>query len=221
MAFEEITARYKKDGFRTLSWNEYEKVLQILLTKIQQQLQQNNQKIDIIVPILRGGSFPGTYLAYKLNILRVVPVQYKYFYEDGKIELRQLLELPNTIKLPEKPVILLVENNHCFGLTASTAAKDIKERFPQATIIYAADYMDYSYQENKYADVVIYGALNNDTKTLSDSEAHAQGFETTSNIFPWEVEEEEWTTIEAKQFTYADTQEAKINSEFKVELNEE
>ncbi|OGY08683.1 MAG: hypothetical protein A2782_04160 [Candidatus Blackburnbacteria bacterium RIFCSPHIGHO2_01_FULL_43_15b] len=161
MSFDEITARYKQDGFRRLSWEEYEEALKLLLQKIEDYLEKNSLRVDAVVPILRGGAFPGTYLAYKLNLLRVVPVQYKYFYDDGKIELRQLLGLPEGLQLPESPTFLLVENNHCFGLTANTAAKDIKDKFPQTKLIYAADYMDYSYQKNDYADALFYGKLNN------------------------------------------------------------
>lgn len=221
MSFEEITARYKKDGFRRISWDEYEKVLQTLLRKIQNYLKQNKVNIDIVVPILRGGAFPGTYLAYKLNLLRIVPVQYKYFFKNGKIELLKMLGLPNTIPLPQEPVILLVENNHCFGLTAATAAKDIKQQFPYAKIIYAADFMDYSYQKNELSNELFFGKLNNDTKTLSQDEALHKGFETASMLFPWEDEKEEWTTVEAKQFPYQDVIKARVLSEFKAEMKEE
>lgn len=221
MGFEEIKARYKRDGFRRLTWSEYEEVLQVLLKKIQDYLKKNKHQIDIVVPILRGGAFPGIYLAYKLNIIRIVPVQYKYFFNNGKIELRKMLGLPNDLALPENATILLVENNHCFGLTAETAGKDIRQQFPKATIFYAADFMDSSYQKNEYSDVIFYGKLNNDTKALFQEEANKKGFETTSNFFPWEVEEEEWTTIEAKQFSYQDSEAARKASQFKVELKED
>lgn len=116
MNFEEITKRYKQDRFKRLSWNEYEKILQGLLKKIQDYLKKNHLKIDLVVPILRGGAFPGTYLAYKLHLIRIIPVQYKYFFEKEKIELRKILGLPKKLNLPPKPIILLVENNHCFNL---------------------------------------------------------------------------------------------------------
>ncbi len=221
MSFEEITKRYKKDGFTRISWNNYEKVLQVLLEKIKGYLKEDNEKIDIVVPILRGGAFPGTYLAYKLNQIRIAPVQYKYFIDKGKIELRRMLVMPKDLSLPEKPVILLVENNHCFGLTATTAAKDIKEKFPKAKILYAADFMDYSYQKNEYADVILYGKLNNDTKTLSEKEALKKGLDTPSTLFPWEIEEEEWATVEVKKFNYKDAITAKKTSESSAELTEE
>lgn len=221
MTFEEIFKRYKKDGFKRLSWVEYEVVLQELLKKIQDFLKKNHLKIDLVIPILRGGAFPGTYLAYKLHLIRIIPVQYKYFFDNKKIELRKILGLPKKLNLSQKPVILLVENNHCFGLTVQTAAKDIKQQFTDCKIIYAADFMDYSYQVNEDADVIFYGKLNNDTKILHQKEALKKGLAIPSTLFPWEEEKEEWTTVEAKQFEYEDAKEAKKNSEFKVELKEE
>lgn len=218
MGFEEVTKRYKKDGFKRIGWEEYEKVLQNLLKKIQDYTKKNKLKIDIAVPILRGGSFPGTYLAFKLHLIRILPVQYKYFFEKDKIELRKLSGLPEKTNLPKNPVILLVENNHCFGLTAETAAKDIKKQFSNAKIIYAADFMDYSHQKNEYADVIFYGKLNNDTKKLSEKEAIQKGLDISSTLFPWEEEKEEWETVEAKQFNYSDLKESKVGSEFKTEL---
>jgi len=221
MKFEEITARYKKDGFKRVSWDEYEKVLQTLLKKIQDYVKKNNLKIDIVVPILRGASFSGAYLAYKLKLIRIVPVQYKYFFDENKkIELRRLLGLPADISLSEKPTILVVENNHCFGLTAENATKDIRERFPNATILYAADWMDYSFQKNKYADVIFYGKLNNDTKVLTEEEAIEKGFEIPGTLFPWENEKEEWSTVEMQQFEYQDALTAKEASVASDEMKE-
>jgi hypoxanthine phosphoribosyltransferase len=218
MEFKEITKRYEKEGFKRIYWEDYEKILKILLRKIENYLEKNNIKIDVVVPILRGGAFPGTYLAFKLKLIRILPVQYKYFFNKGKIQLRKLLGLPEEINLPKNPVILLVENNHCFGLTAKTAAKEIKEQFKDAKIIYASDFMDYSYQKNEYADVLFYGKLNNDTKTLSEEKTKELGLDAYSTLFPWEIEDEEWSTIKTKQFGYQDEKEAKINSELKEEL---
>jgi hypoxanthine phosphoribosyltransferase len=221
MKFEEIAARYKKDGFKRLTWNEYESVLQILVSKVQDYIKENNLKIDVIVPILRGGSFPGVYLAYKLKLIRIVPVQYKYFTnENSNLELRKLLDLPENISLSEKPTILIVENNHCFGTTGVIVTKNIRERFSNATIIYVASWMDYSFQENKYADTVIYGKLTNETKMLSEEEAVSKGLETPATLFPWENEEEEWSTVGIEKFEYNDVNTAKEVSVVSEEIKE-
>ncbi|PKM92036.1 MAG: hypothetical protein CVU81_02655, partial [Euryarchaeota archaeon HGW-Euryarchaeota-1] len=153
----------KKEDFKRISWNEYGDILEKLYIKVAEYVKKKNIKIDAVVPILRGGAFPGTYLAYKLNLLRILPVQYKYFFKNKKIELKCILDLPK-VDLPKKPIFLLVEQNHCFGITASTAAKDLKNKFPYCRIIYAADTMDYSYAKNKYVDAIFFGVYTNDGK---------------------------------------------------------
>ncbi len=210
-------AKYKKSDFEKLSWENYGKILEKLFEKVSKYIKENNIEIDAVVPILRGGAFPGTFLAFKFHLLRILPVQYKYFFEAHETEgfggaenakafscrkdlvLKKLFGLSKSdFKEKENPVFLLVENNHCFGLTAETAAKDLKAEFPNCRIIYAADTMDYSYQKNKYAEAIFYGKLNNETKKLSD---------------------EEWTTVQGKQFKYADVEEVSAASENKAKIN--
>jgi hypothetical protein len=185
--------------------------------KVQKYVKENNIKIDAVVPILRGGMFPGGYLTYKLGLLRVLPVQYKYFFINGKIELKKILGLPKEgLNLPAKPIFLLVEGNHCYGVTGANAAKDLKAEFPDCKIIYASDTMDYSYQKNEFADEIFYGKLTNETREVSAEDCKKFGIENISNMFPWEDIKEEWTTVEGKQFEYGDLDKAIENSETKA-----
>lgn len=209
---------YKKEDFKQLSWDEYGKTLQEIYEKILKYVQENKIKIDAVIPILRGGAFPGAYLAFKFNLLTIFPVQYKYFFKNSKMELRQILSIPKT-NFPDKPVFLLVEQNHCFGLTGKTAAKDIKKDFPDCKIIYVADHMDYSYQKNEYADVIFYGKLTNETRAMSEEECKKVGIFPFSYLFPWESLEEEWKTVQGEQFEYDDTERVLENSEVKEVIN--
>jgi hypoxanthine phosphoribosyltransferase len=204
-------AKYQKDDFKQISWQEYGKTLESLFDKVSKYLRENDIKIDAVVPILREGAFAGTYLAFRLGIVRVLPIQYKYFYRGSLIELHRISTLPK-VELPEKPTFLLVENNHCFGVTASTAAKDLKKKFPQCRIIYAADHVDYSYPKVEHAQVVIYGKLTNETRALSEKECKEKGLFPYSYIFPWEGIEEEWTTVKGEQFEYGDLKATMKNS---------
>jgi len=199
----EAWKKYKKKDFKRLSWDEYFLSIDILKRKIQHYLRKNALKIDAIVPILRGGVFSATYLAYQLGVLKIIPVQYKYFYIGKKAELKAILPF-NRENMPEDPVLLLVEGNHCYGLTAQTAAKDIKHILPKAKILYAADNMDYSHQKNDYADEIFYGMLTNECRELTPEQAKKKGIYPYSYIAPWEVMEEEWQTVNAKQFKYCD-----------------
>lgn len=210
-------AKYKKEDFIRMSWSDYGQVLEKLYHKVSNYLKEKNLTIDAIIPILRGGAFPATYLAFKLNQLRILPVQYKYFFEGKKIVLRQILFLSKTkLKLPRKPVFLLVENNHCFGLTAETAARDLKKDYPNCKIIYATDHVDYSYQKSKYTNVIFYGRLTNETRALSEKECQEKRIENISYLFPWEDINEEWITVKGKQFPYKDLKTTLETSNIKV-----
>lgn len=199
-------AKYKKSDFKQLSWEEYGKTLEILYRKLNKYVKEGGIKIDAVVPILRGGAIPGTYLAYKFHVLRVLPIQYHYRFVKNKIELRQILGVSRkALNLPAKSTFLLVEGNHCFGLTATNAAKDIKKIFPDCKIIYAADHMDYSYQKIDDVDAIFYGKLTNETRGLTKKECPKKGVENPlSYLFPWENITEEWVTVQGKQFEYQD-----------------
>jgi len=204
---------YSKEDFGRTSWEEYGETLENLYEKVSSYIEENDVEVDAVVPIERAGNFAGTYLAYKLNVLRVIPVQFKYFFdeESDEITLNKLLPF-NPSGLDEDANILLVEGDHCFGTTATLAAKEVKNKLPDSTIIYAADHMDYSYQENEYAGKVFFGKATNETRELSKEECREKGVETGSHLFPWENLEEEWKTVQAKQYNYQDTNEAEKNS---------
>ena len=213
-------AKYKKEDFIKMSWNDYGKILETLYKKVSKYLKENNIQINAVVPILRGGAFPGAYLAFKLNLLRILPVQYKYFFIGKKIELRKMLDFPQTnLNLPKKPTFLLVENNHCFGLTNSSAAKDLKKKFPNCRIISAVDHIDYSYQKVEGAENFFYGRLTNETRVLTKKECKEKGIENISYLFPWEKLNEEWITVKGKQFKYGDLKSALKSSKLKIKIN--
>lgn len=199
-------AKYKKSDFKKLSWQEYGKTLEILYNKVNKYLKAKKIKINAVVPILRGGAFPGVYLAYRLHILTILSVQYHYHFNKGGIVLRKILELPKkTLQLPKKPNFLLVEGNHCFGLTAQTAVNDLNKFFPGCKIIYAADHIDYSYQKIKGVEAIFYGKLTNETRALTKEESFKKGIKNhLSDLFPWENIDEEYITAQGKQFKYRD-----------------
>lgn len=209
--FPDYLPEYKPSDFKRTNWKEIVKTFEIIYHKVDAYIKKNRIKIDAIVPILRGGRFPANYLAFRLNILRILPVQYKYFYEGKKIKLKRILDIPKLkYPLPKKPTILLVENNHCFGLTAQTAAKYLREKFPGCKIIYVADHMDYSYKNLRDFDVIFYGKLTNETKTLSEKECKKKKLINYCYLFPWENFKEEFETVSGKQFKYRDLKNFKL-----------
>lgn len=213
-------SKYKESDFKKISWEEYGKTLEILFNKVNRYIKKNNIKINAVVPILRGGSFPGTYLVFRLHLLKMLPVQYKYFLSNRKIELKKIFSFSKaSIKNKKQPTFLLVENNHCFGLTASTAAKDLKKMFPDCKIIYVADHIDYSYQKIDNVEKTFYGKLTNETKALSDKQCKIKKIENICYLFPWENIKEEMTTVKGKQFAYGDFKNVYKNSKLKASLD--
>lgn len=194
-----------------MSWSEYELELKSLTTKIVEYLTKNNLTVDAVIPILRGGNIPATYIAYTLGILTITPVQYKYFFMPGKCELRRLQSINQQAIIKDDPVILLIEGNHCYGNQAKYAAKDLKDTYPKSRIIYGASNMDYKYQDVvKDAEVSLYGNLTNCCKELTDKECEDLGIDYKQElIFPWENIEEEWDIVELKQHKYSNVDKLK------------
>lgn len=206
---KETLKKYKKSNYYVQSWSEYEQELSKLTNKIVEYVNEKKITVDVVVPLLRGGNIPGTFLAYALNVLTIAPVQYKYFFVKDKCELRKMSGINKELILKEDPVFLLVEGNHCFGNQAKYAARDLKADFPTCRIIYGASNMDYNYQDVvKDAEVSFYGELTNCCKELTDEECDKLGIEYKKELlFPWERIEEEWEIVEMKQHKYANVQE--------------
>jgi len=213
---KETLNKYKKENYHVQTWEEYAPELKSLIDKVVEYLKQNNLKVDLIVPILRGGNIPATFLAYELQVLTIRPVQYKYFFVPGKCELRRLLGLDPQVTSKKDPTILLVEGNHCYGNQAKYAAHDIRQLFPLAHIIYGASNMDYKYQTVvKDADAVFYGRLTNCCKELTDQECEQHGIVNgykSELLFPWEKIDEEWEIIEKKQTSYSNVEQLRLSS---------
>ena len=117
---------------------------------------------------------------------------------------------------------LLVEGNHCYGTSAKYAAKGLRAQFPNCRIIYAASNMDYNYLDvlDGIVEVSFYGGLNNDCEEMDKAKCEDLGIDFDKvMIFPWENEDEEWTTFgEMKQFSFVDGDEVEGRAEFKEEF---
>lgn len=211
--------RYKRENYHVQSWSEYSQELSKLTDKVVAYIKENNITVDAVVPLLRGGNITATFLAYALDVLVILPVQYKYFFVEGKCELRRIHPINKDLVFKKDPVFLLIEGNHCYGNQAKYAAADLKAAFPECRIIYGASNMDYNYQEVvKDAEVSFYGNLTNCCKELTDEQCQELGLEYKKElIFPWEKVEEEWDIIEMKQRKYMNLNEIKNNSSLVAE----
>lgn len=219
---KEALNRYKKENYVNMGWDEYYQYeLKKLTDKVIGYITENKIVVDAVVPILRGGNIPATFLAYKLGVLRILPVQYKYFFIKNKCELRKLMGISKDMFKKHNPVFLLVEGNHCYGNQAKYAASDLKRTFPECRIIYAASNMDYNYQNVvKDAEVAFFGNLTNCCKELSDEQCEKLGIEYKRELmFSWEGIEQEWDIVELKQHKYNNVEEIKKNSDLVAEYN--
>jgi len=211
---------YVQNNLVRTSWQEYGEILEKILKDVKDYISKNELKIDAVIPILRGGATLGTFLAYRLHVLRVLPVQYKYFFvSKNKAELHRILFTLEKQMFNDKPTFLLVEGDQCFGSTVINAAKDLKELFPKCKIIHVADCLDYSYRGSvkEYVDVIIHGKYTNHCEELSDAECKKLGIGE-ATIAPWENHEEETPTLQGEQFEYLDLEDVKNTSVKKAEF---
>lgn len=218
---KEALKRYKKENYCVQSWSQYNEELNNLTSKIVKYVKENKITVDAIVPILRGGNIPGTFIAYVLDVLTILPVQYKYFFVKDKCELRRIHSIDKKLVFKENPVFLLIEGNHSYGNQAKYAAADLKAAFPKCRIIYGASNMDYNYQNVvKDAEVSFYGKLTNCCKELTDEECKKLGIEYKKELlFPWENIDEEWEIVEMKQHKYSNLKEIMDNSTLVAEFD--
>lgn len=213
---------YKKEHFKKTAWDEAVGVMDDLVAQVRTYLEENELKLSAVMPLMRGGSIPGTYMAYQLEVMRVLPIQYHYFFHEENIQLRQLYGPEQYADiLGDSPTLLLVEDNHCFGRTAAQAADDIREAFDNPRILYVAFQMDYSFQDVVEAEVQFAGRLTNECRVLSFEKAKKLGVRPYSYLLPWEHMDEEWTTIEGEQVAYQDVEEAKKTFRVKQEIEGE
>jgi hypothetical protein len=142
-------------------------------------IKKNNITIDAVIPILRGGGFLGTYLAYKLHSLSVFPIQYKYFFlGDSKAELRRILFTLKKDMFPtDSPTFLTVEGDQCFGNTVMQTIEDLKKLYPKCKIIHVADCLDYTFRDSVKKDVlkIFYGEYTNHCDGLSKDQCKKLG----------------------------------------------
>lgn len=202
---------------KLLAWDEHIETFDVVVNQLRECIEEKRLKIDAIVPILRGAGFLGTYLAYQLSVLRILPVQYKYLFpKNNAVELRKLLFTPSRKNLGDKPVLVLVEEDYCYGNASIEAAKDLRAEFPGCTIIFAADQADYTYKDiiSDYVDYVVMGRYTNHCEELSEEECKKLEIQPLTRA-AWELAGEEEAILKSEQWQYADLDKVESDSEIK------
>lgn len=183
-----------RSSLRQISYAEFGQIL-IDLTH---QITASGIKFDLLVPILRSGSFTGMHLASKLNITNILPAQYKYVYEP-RVEIIKKFDAPKLhFTLPAKPNILITDTNTVGGNLATHVINDVLASYPNARIYFAAAVIDASCKLNNVAKVFC-GLQSNQSRLLTPMQAGERGIDDKILIFPWEDLQEEWEIINTLQ----------------------
>src|SRR3989344_5660587 len=195
--------QYSKSDFGALmTWEQYGTLLEKLYREVSQYLDVNNIHPDVVVPIFRAAGIPGQYLAYKLKLLKILSVQYKYLKHGDKIELVQLQGFRKELLQKESPILLLLKNPPCLAATQKAAVDDLKKIYPTGKILYAAVCADYTHKELKGVEKTFYAAFTNSTRGLSEAEATKLNVPHKIALFPWENFEEELAAVTGQKFDY-------------------
>ncbi|MFC1615148.1 hypothetical protein ACFL22_01180 [Patescibacteria group bacterium] len=205
---------------KTTTWEEHGETFEKVALGVKKYVDEKGLQVDAIVPIFRGAGFLATYLAYRLSVLRILPVQYKYFFpKKGTAELHQLLFTPSKEILGDSPTLVLVEGDYCYGGTTTQACKDLKEEFPNCKIIFATDLADYTYRDvvKDYVETMVVGRYTNHCEELSEEECEKLGIQSISRAV-WEQASEEEAIPKCEQYQYIDLEKVKSKSKKKFEM---
>lgn len=198
---------YKKEDTIKISWKEFDNFALKIKSEVQAYLDKKKIKLDLVVPIFRGGGILGLKLAFMFNVLRIFPYQYKYFSGKEDFELKKIYDsnFNSLINFNKKdPIILVVEGSHSEGIIAKKVIEEIKEKLPLSKIIYVALAKDYFYKDSvKEVEFTTCGFFTNENKKISKEECERNKIKfDKAFIFPWENLEEELASLNNTTFKY-------------------
>jgi len=178
-----------------MSYQEYGEIIKKLIVKIENYLKENNLEFDLIVPILRSGGIPGDILAIHFGITKILPLQFKYFYNPARIE--QVLSVPKIFqKVPSSPRILISENNTSGGETARQVIKLLKKLFPKSELYYSTVVRVFGgHKDFRGIEKYFWGTQSNEKFIASPEEGKRLNLRPKITIFPWENPEDELREI--------------------------
>jgi hypoxanthine phosphoribosyltransferase len=207
-----LPMKYKKEDLVKISWDDFDKYALKIKNEVENYLNKKNIKIDVVVPIFRGGGILALKLAFEFKVIRILPYQYKYFHGEKDFKLKKVY-CPKFSQLTtfkkKNPVILVVEGNHSTGRIANLVISDIKKQLPNSKIIYVSLAKDYFYKDSvKNIDFTTCGYYTNENRKLSKEACKKIGinFENVY-IFPWESYEEELAMLNNDNFGYENQEE--------------
>jgi hypothetical protein len=191
----------RKNDLRWLNYAEFGQLLGTLTENVRSVCHERSLRIDAVAPILRSGAFPGCHLASKLDVLDVLPLQYKHTY-DRTHPIHRQHGVPTRTRDLNNGVILVADTNTVTGEIAQCAAADIRAVWPESTIVFASVMLDVSLESIPGVNLLISAQRTNERRTLSHAAATRVGISNDVFIFPWEEIEEQWAEIRAAQSAF-------------------
>ena len=174
-----------------MSWQEFGEICQNLVRKIE----KLDIEFDAIAPILRNGMIPATVIANKLEIVNIVPIHLKYFYNPTEIKLFSPIVKP--FDLVNNPKILVVESNTSSGESARKAYDLLKKEYPNSELYYATVTRVFKKTQNNLSmyKEVVYGIMTDEDIVATEEEKEEFSLRKGITIFPWETAERELEEI--------------------------
>ena len=187
-----------------LSWVEYGQLIDDLWRNLERALHENDIRIDAIVIVLREGVFTGIPLAYRLNIYKILPIQYKYMLYDGGNELKQISFLPKVnFQLPRNPTLLLCDTFPAGGKTKYLAIDECKKAYPKAKFIFASIIQDISTTSHPDILFSVHSVdVNDKWETTHPVYTNTGVSNVLYTALPWENVEEELAGANATKWDY-------------------
>lgn len=127
---------YEKE-IRSMSHSEFKKYVSKLAKQIEKYTNENNIRIDYVVPILRSGAVPAVYIANELNLIKFAPIQVKKIKRNGKYDHIVLLNSLKDLDKESQLNLLVVEGTYSSGETTNTSLDEIMKTLPKANILLA------------------------------------------------------------------------------------
>ncbi len=172
-----------EDKIRTISHGKFKKYVLKLSKEIKKYTDENNIRIDYVVPILRSGAVPAVYIANELNLIKFAPIQVKKIKKDGIYDHITLLNSLKDLDKERELNLLVVEGTYSSGETMNKALYEIKQTLPKANILLAC--------------VCVRGEEN----LPKDVKKSFYGFDLPREklfVYPWELKEQKETHSDQK-----------------------
>jgi hypoxanthine phosphoribosyltransferase len=179
--------KYTLEQTNQMSWQEFGEICQNLVRKIE----KLGIEFDAVAPILRNGMIPATVIANKLEILNIIPIHLKYFYNPTEIKL--LLPIVKAFDLVDNPKILVVESNTSSGNSAEKTYDLLKEEFPSSELYYATVTRVFKKPQNNISmyKEVVWGVMTDEDIVATEVQKEEYSLRNGITIFPWETAERE------------------------------